>query len=826
MDRGKDPKKKTGRWGLKAKLILSMLLVGVIPLLVGLVMAFLQGSQQIREVSGESFKTLATETARKLDLVVGEEMVRTSRIATDPVIISELEKRRDMLRDLSQDQLRTILAENAKHWQAKDRTLVKTVVESKLANLLHQYYAGSNNDSDQSLPQVVRSATKALFLTDSTGSLVASLTPDVPYAHGHTPWWQGAYNKGVGTPYIEDVLFDDRVGAYVFTISLPVMDSLRYEAVGVVHRVLDAKEFFSPLTHPIRFGKTGHAMLIDNRGIVISCPILPTGVRLADAALIPLVTLLQPGWVNAPSDGHGGQTRSIIGFAHLPETSRVTNGSLEAGAWHTFVWQSSDELFAPVRHLLTWILAFGLVAVGLLACLGYVAASRIVTPIRRLQEAARLIGRGELREPIKMQTGDEIEDLAVEINRMNTQLEAAFAGLTDQVERKTQEVQYLQKATDEILDSVPDPIIMLDQEEQVQYFNQASKAAFNLQQQDMKAASLFELLRIDEPSRDKLRNELQALGNHANDGREALSPARPRAVGPDVRDPLSPQLTSASSADRKELHIGKSVYQYEWFRISTPPGEAPRIGLVLRDATEEARLQDQLIHTEKLASLGVLSAGIGHELNNPLFGLMGLGEAIQDETDLNQVKAYAKDIIQHGKRMAAIIQDFTGLARAEIKGRSVQVDLNAELSQALKLAQLTGEGASLEIRTDYRPVPTIHASPEELRQAFTNVIMNAVQAMKGIGMLSVTTGVTDGMIEVKIRDSGPGIPRPYLSKVFDPFFTTKKQGEGTGLGLTTTRRIVMKSGGHIQIQSEEGRGTLCLITFPVTGPSPGKEEPK
>jgi len=292
-----------------------------------------------------------------------------------------------------------------------------------------------------------------------------------------------------------------------------------------------------------------------------------------------------------------------------------------------------------------------------------------------------------------------------------------------------------------------------------------------------------------------------------------------------VRDPLTPQLTSATSADRKELHIGKSVYQYEWFRISTPPGEAPRLGLVLRDATEEARLQDQLIHTEKLASLGVLSAGIGHELNNPLFGLMGLGEAIQDETDLNQVKAYAKDIIQHGKRMAAIIQDFTGLARAGIKGRSVQVDLNTELSEALKLAQLTGEGASLEIRTDYRPVPTIYARPEELRQAFTNVIMNAVQAMKGIGMLSVTTGVTDGMIEVRIRDSGPGIPRPYLHKVFDPFFTTKKQGEGTGLGLTTTRRIVMKCGGHIQIQSEEGRGTLCLITFPVAGPSPEREEP-
>ena len=825
MNQVNKPTTLTKRWGLKAKLVLSMLLVGVLPLLVGLVMAFLQGSQQIREVSGESFKALATETARKLDLVVGEEIVRTSRIANDPVIVGELEKRRDMVQDLPQDQLRTLLAENATNWQAKDQTLVKAVTKSKLANLLHQYYLGSNTDLGQPVPQAIRSATKALFLTDTTGSLVASLTQDMPYAHGQTLWWQGAFNNGVGKPFIEDVYFDDRIGAYVFTLSLPVMDSVRYEAVGVVHRILDAKEFLAPLTHPIRFGKTGHVMLIDSRGVVMSCPILPTGVRLADAELIPLVTRLQPGWVNAPSDGHGGRTRSIIGFAHLPETSRITGGSLDAGAWHTFVWQSSDELFAPVQHLLTWISVFGLAAVGLLVSLGYFAATRIVSPIRRLQEAAVLIGRGELREPITIRTGDELEDLATEINRMNAQLEAAFARLTDQVEQKTQEVQYLQKATDEILDSVPTPIIMLDPEEHVEYVNQASKQAFGLHTMDMTGTSLFDVLHIDQSSRERLRGELQALGNHSEDGRDPLSPIHPRIVHAEPRDPLAPQLTRTTAVERRELYIGPSTYRYEWFRISGRPGESERIGLVLRDTTDEARLQDQLIHAEKLTSLGVLSAGIGHELNNPLYGVLGLGEAIQDENDLGRVKEYAKDIVRHGKRMAAIIQGFTGLARPQAKDRHVRVDINAELSQALKLAQLTSEGASLEVRTDYRPLPTLDAMPDELRQVFTNVIMNSVQAMKGRGLLTVATAATDGMITVRIQDSGPGIPRPYLTKVFDPFFTTKKQGEGTGLGLTVARRIVLKYGGQIQVESEEGRGTVCLITFPVTGSSPGKEGP-
>ena len=267
------------------------------------------------------------------------------------------------------------------------------------------FYAGSQNESDLLLPQVVRAATKKLFVTDVEGNLFAALTTTPSFVHADSPWWKGSFNKGVGQLYIEDLHFDDQANAYVVSISLPIMDSLRYEVVGVLHRVIDAKEFFSPATHPIRFGKTGHVMLIDSRGIVLSCPILPTGVRLSDPALIPQVTIRQPGWVTADSDGHGGSGTAIIGFAPLPETSRATNGSLELGAWHTFVWQSSDELFAPIRHLMLWMGILALVALGLLATLGYFAASRIVTPVRRLQEAARLIGRGELREPIQIHTG-------------------------------------------------------------------------------------------------------------------------------------------------------------------------------------------------------------------------------------------------------------------------------------------------------------------------------------------------------------------------------------------------------------------------------------
>jgi two-component system, NtrC family, sensor kinase len=278
-----------------------------------------------------------------------------------------------------------------KGWEAKDPAAVQTITGSKMAGLIQEYLSGAKSEADQLIPQVVRSATKMLYITDIEGNLVAASTTLAPFANKETTWWKGASHRGVGQLFIEDVYFDERAQTYAISISLPIMDRIRYGVVGVLHRVIDAKELISPSISPIRFGKTGHVMLIDHRGIVVSCPILPTGVQLSDAQLIPLITPLQPGWVSAPSDGHGGQSTSIIGFAPMPETSRATNSDQGKGSWHTFVWQASDELFAPIRHFLTWMAMFSLIAVGLMTSLGYFAANRIVKPVRRLQAAAQSI---------------------------------------------------------------------------------------------------------------------------------------------------------------------------------------------------------------------------------------------------------------------------------------------------------------------------------------------------------------------------------------------------------------------------------------------------
>mgnify|MGYP002401122150 CR=1 FL=1 len=793
------------RWGLKTKVILSMLLVGIVPLVVGLGMAFWQGSQEIREISGESFEALATEAARKLDLLVVEEISHTARIAHDPTIIRELERRRDALRDPKRSTASATDLEQ--RWKRRDPAAITSLTGNTLSALLHEYYAGVYSAPGQLLPQVVRASTKMLFLTDVQGALVATMTDHPAFRHHDAPWWQGAFNKAVGNLYIEDIHFDDQMNTYVFTISLPIMDSLRYEAVGVLHHVIDAKEFFSPSTHAIRFGKTGHVMLIDSRGIVISCPILPTGVPLSDRNLTPLVTPQHPGWVEASSDGHGGQSTSVIGFAPLPETSRATNGSIESGSWHTFVWQSSDELFAPIQHLLTWVMVFGAVAIMLLVSLGYVAAGRIVTPVRQLQQAAQAIGRGELQTPIQINTGDELEDLAREFTRMNAQLKAAFAGLTDQVKLKTQEVQVLQQSTDQILDAVPTPILLIDAHQIVRYINQAARDAFTIQT-PLSNASLFSVLSLDQAVQKQLQAEFEMNGDTA-----ATLPDIERQTVP--RDPLQPRTDHEPAGHRSELTIGSRIYHYQWFRLPTKPGEEDSIGLVLRDITDESRLQDKLVQAEKMGSLGVLTAGIGHELNNPLFGIIGLGEILQDEQDLEHIKSCAQDIVAHGRRMATIIRDFTGVTDREASDTPVSVPVEDVLDKALATAQTSVDMKDVVIHKSYAGKTPVSVLPDQLRQAFVNLLTNAAHAMKGTGTLTLSTVVSDHTVTTTVADSGPGISKQHLSKVFDPFFTTKEQGEGSGLGLTVARRIARKFGGDIRIECLEDRGTACHLMLPI-----------
>ena len=235
---------------------------------------------------------------------------------------------------------------------------------------------------------------------------------------------------------------------------------------------------------------------------------------------------------------------------------------------------------------------------------------------------------------------------------------------------------------------------------------------------------------------------------------------------------------------------------------------------------ELKRHEDQLIQSRKLAAIGNLTAGIAHELNNPLNNISLTTEALIDEFDdwdreakLKMLRTIADQVERAGATVANLL-DFT--RRDESSFEALSID--EVISRTLKL--VANEISLHHIELVFQPgnnLPRVMGNAHNLQQVFLNLLLNAIQAMPEKGTLTVKSYIDNESVRADIIDTGVGIPSENLDKIFDPFFTTKEVGKGTGLGLSVSYGIVKKHRGHILVSSEVGRGTTFSVLLPVSG---------
>ncbi|NIQ00690.1 MAG: GHKL domain-containing protein, partial [Nitrospinaceae bacterium] len=282
-----------------------------------------------------------------------------------------------------------------------------------------------------------------------------------------------------------------------------------------------------------------------------------------------------------------------------------------------------------------------------------------------------------------------------------------------------------------------------------------------------------------------------------------------------VRDPLEPSSLEGSDSIERIFTLGPRSFVYQFFDMELHADGTRHIGLMMREVTEERKLRQQLERADKLSGLGTLAAGIAHEMNNPLNSIMGFSEMIQDKKCPPEIKALAGKIFKRSKHMASIILNLTDYSRFDPKDEPAPLHLCEQLDSVVEMALMASFSDDIVLKKNYSPMPPFEAKPEEIQQIFLNIIVNAVQAMEGRGELILSAGMQNGKIEIRIQDSGPGIPKEFLPKIFDPFFTSKTQGKGTGLGLNIVHRLVQKYGGRVDAHSEIGKGTTFVISLPV-----------
>jgi len=232
----------------------------------------------------------------------------------------------------------------------------------------------------------------------------------------------------------------------------------------------------------------------------------------------------------------------------------------------------------------------------------------------------------------------------------------------------------------------------------------------------------------------------------------------------------------------------------------------------------ESLMQVQLFQAEKLAGMGTFASGIAHDINNPLYIILAMAEAIQDETDTASIHQHATSIRDAAQRIQTISRNITQYARASHSQESFPVPVQETLEEALKIAKFATKFHEITVIQNYHDHVTIDAKPEELLQVFVNLMINAIHAMEKQGLLTLTAEKDNGIVRVSIGDTGNGISAEHLPKIFDPFFTTKAKGKGTGLGLYNVRTIVQKYQGELTVDSQVGKGTTFSLVFPMIAP--------
>ena len=247
-------------------------------------------------------------------------------------------------------------------------------------------------------------------------------------------------------------------------------------------------------------------------------------------------------------------------------------------------------------------------------------------------------------------------------------------------------------------------------------------------------------------------------------------------------------------------------------------GEVASTVHIAKDITERKKMEEQLIVTDRLASVGELAAGIAHELNNPLTSIIGFSQLLLEKNIAEDVNEDIRVVFSEAQRAAGVVTNLLTFARRYTPARQL-ADINSIIEKVLAMRAYEQRVNNIQVITHLASdLPGIMADYFQLQQVFLNIIINAeyfmIEGHKG-GILMTTTERAGSFVRASVTDDGPGISKENLRHVFDPFFTTKEVGKGTGLGLSICHGIVTGHGGKIYAQSEPGRGATFVVELPT-----------
>ncbi len=304
---------------------------------------------------------------------------------------------------------------------------------------------------------------------------------------------------------------------------------------------------------------------------------------------------------------------------------------------------------------------------------------------------------------------------------------------------------------------------------------------------------------------------------------------RSEAVGRKLSEVLPEDLVAEVEKRAAQEHVS-GIYKFHLLNkhgrslvvnVSIAPlvgKSGERLGrlLLVDEISQRARLEEQMMQNEKLTSLGLLAAGVAHEVNTPLAVISNYIQMLARQLPSDDPRQQTiEKIVKQTFRASEIVNNLLNFSRTGA-AEFIEVDVNAIVEETLSLVAHPLKTARISVlKTFSQDLPRVLGSTNRLQQVFLNLFMNARDAMPNGGMLEVRTAPNNGSVEIEVTDTGVGISRDHINRIFDPFFTTKSSGRGTGLGLSVSYGIIKEHAGRIDVRSLPGKGTSFRLEFPV-----------
>ncbi|OPX20420.1 MAG: hypothetical protein BZ151_04245 [Desulfobacca sp. 4484_104] len=383
-------------------------------------------------------------------------------------------------------------------------------------------------------------------------------------------------------------------------------------------------------------------------------------------------------------------------------------------------------------------------------------------------------------------------------SRWSAALEQEVQRKTAALKQSTEELAKSEKLYKSLVESAEDAIINVDDEGKIISINRYGVKLFGYTPQGIIGKSIYEVF--------------------------------PGRAGRGIHHQID-EVFASHSGRRTTLQVVLGGKEYYFNLNFTPIRENHEIMSVLiiaHDITSSKKMEEQLYHTEKLASLGQLAAGVAHEINNPLAIILGFTDMLLEKAEADsQELRILKTIERQGNNCKKIVENLMTFARTPEKVQ-YHTDINRNVAMVMEVVQNTLLTKKVKYHLQLAEgLPLVRGDAAQLQQVFLNLVTNAVNAMPQGGDLTITTGLnaTGDRVRIIFADTGEGIKQENLHKIYDPFFTTRKVGEGTGLGLSVSYAIVTKFDGTIECQSRtreeagDQSGTTFTITLPVASPT-------